>query len=98
MDYALNEMDAKHGTHIFIGDLKTENDESFELRKEDSDICFNSKQLDILSQTSWLVENSLAQFIRYMYLRHPAFLYLSINGSKVERQTNPFNTLMVKST
>ena len=22
MDYALNEMDQKHGTHIFIGDLK----------------------------------------------------------------------------
>ena len=54
MDYALNEMDPKHGTHIFIGDLKTtsENDDwSFELRKEGSDISINQVNDDVLSQT-----------------------------------------------
>ena len=107
MDYALNEMDQKHGTHVYISDLKkTSRQDSFELRGLDSDICIShpniySKKLltsNLALAQPWLVENSLAQFTRFMYLRHPQYLHLSINGSRVEHLSNPFNKLLISET
>ena len=33
---------------------------------------------------AWLLENSLKQYARYMYLKHPSYLRLSINKEKIE--------------
>ena len=80
MDYALNDMDQKHGTHIYISDLKqTSGEDCFELKNQDSDICLNHLNSDSAQNMTsnlalmqpWLVENSLSQFARFMYLRHP---------------------------
>ena len=105
-DYLLNEIPL-HGTHIFVTDLKTSeqgNRKPIELKGHGNDICINTPHLYNAKTTTsnlvlvqpWLIENSLRQFFRYMFLRHPKFLRFSINGHHdPEDLNNPFNKLML---
>ena len=50
---------------------------------------------DHLLTQPWLIENSLCQYAKMMYLRHPNFIQLSINGHTLTNLINPYNKLML---
>jgi len=99
MSYAINQM-GLHGTHIFITDLHRPSDDQLELVARSNDIEVRHERrardelVDMILTQPWLIENSLSKYANFMFLSHPSFLQLSINGKQTERLENPFNKLM----
>ena len=103
MDYALNEIGVQ-GTHIYVTDLKTNGDSGeLEITATSDDLVLaqlsNSSHEGTFASMfrgtgPWLVESSMSAYAKFMYLKHPKYLHLQINGQRLPQLSNPFNKLI----
>ena len=102
LQYGINQI-GLFGTHIFVADLKmsAHHKGQYELLSKSNDIVYQcsteDQNLSQLVTSKCLLESSLSQYLRFMYLKHPQFLRVSINGHPLPQSTlqNPYNQLMV---